>query len=225
MGWEAARSCVPNKPHADRRTQPKCTAESFLKPEGGIARGSFSPYPQGGPKAPPPSQTPRCGEAVAIMDAIDRSRSRLDFGWVFALYLPKDFDREKKIEAEKEFDQSTALRQERLHLCWRSRNRFWDHGRIWLAGVPGFDLRRSLCHTSWRTCKSVTRGALDLVQAYSEAAETWLGNDLHSRRQSQGLVFFDSGVTAAFQIKWSMGTPCRPSFATIASFGRKMVVC
>lgn len=74
-------------------------------------------------------------------------------------------------------------------------------------------------------CKSVTRGALDLVQAYSEAAETWLGNDLHSRRQSQGLVFFDSGVTAAFQIKWSMGTPCRPSFATIASFGRKMVVC
>ena len=74
-------------------------------------------------------------------------------------------------------------------------------------------------------CKSVTRGALDLVQAYSEAAETCLGNDLHSRRQSQGLVFFDSGVTAAFQIKWSMGTPCRPSFDTIASFGRKMVVC
>ena len=26
-------------------------------------------------------------------------------------------------EAEKELDQSTALRQERLHLCWRSRNR------------------------------------------------------------------------------------------------------
>ena len=164
------------------------------------ARGSFSPYPQGGPKAPPPSKPPRCGEAVAIMDAIDQSR--LDFGWVFARkYLPKDFDREIFFSRQRK----SLIKV--LHS---------DRSDCIFVDVP---------ETALDLCKFVTRGALDLVQAYSEAAETWLGNDLHSRRQSQGLVFFDSGVTAAFQIKWSMRTPCTPSFATIASFGKEMVGC
>jgi len=56
-------------------------------------------------------------------------------------------------------------------------------------------------------CKSVTRGALDLVQAYSEAAETWLGNDLHSRRQSQGLVFFDSGRSGPWGLHVDLRLP------------------
>ena len=130
MGWEAARSWVPNKPHADRSAQPNL----FLKPEGGIAiqdrwhsgiaRGSFSPYPQGGPKAR--------NHLLKHLDVVRllllwmqlTGPSRLDFGWVFALYLPErlrqgDFFPRQRTNLIKVLhsDRSDCI------FVWRSRNR------------------------------------------------------------------------------------------------------
>ena len=68
----------------------------------GIVRGPCSSYPQGGPKAPPPPQTPRSSEAVArkleLIRLVRRiyamDQSSMGFGWAFALCLPKDFDKD-----------------------------------------------------------------------------------------------------------------------------------
>ena len=82
--------------------------------------------------------------------AIDQSH--LGFGWVFALYLPKDFD-------------SEIISRQRRSLIKVLHS---DRSDCIFVDVPETDLD---------LCKSVTKGALDLVQACSEAAETWLGND------------------------------------------------